>query len=182
MGSNSGAHVNKASTSNRWVVSEARESDWQGIYEIFHEVVSHGDTYSYYPDTSFDDAMDVWVRKGAQGFVVKEGDKVVATYSLRKNKAGFGDHVANAGFMVRKEYRGQGIAGVMYDDCMKRAKRQGFLSMQYNFVVSTNTKAVDLWKSKGFQIVGAVPGGFRHAKLGLTDIYIMYRSLDDIKV
>lgn len=162
-----------------FAVQPATQSDWQGIWEIFNEVVSHGDTYSYYPHTTFDEAMSLWVRAGAQGYVVKDGDKVVGTYSLRKNKAGFGDHVANAGFMVHKDYRGRGIASLMVDDCLKRAKRQGFHSMQFNFVVSSNP-AVDLWKSKGFQIIGTVPKGFRHAKNGLTDIHIMYRSLEDI--
>ena len=175
-------NVLKKESTPKYHVEPATSADWQGIWDIFHEVVSHGDTYSYYPHTTFDEAMSVWVRAGAQGYVVKDGDKVIGTYSLRKNKAGFGDHVANAGFMVHKDYRGRGVASAMYEDCMKRAKQQGFHSMQYNFVVSTNTKAVELWKSKGFDIIGKVPKGFRHAKLGLTDIYIMYRTLEDIEV
>lgn len=171
----------KQESNTPYQVTPATAADWQGIWDIFHDVVSTGDTYSYYPHTTYDEAMNIWVRAGAQGYVVKDVGKVVGTYSLRKNKAGFGDHVANAGFMVHKDYRGRGIASLMCDDCLKRAKKQGFHSMQFNFVVSTNP-AVNLWKSKGFEIIGTVPKGFRHAMLGLTDIYIMYRSLDDIGV
>jgi L-amino acid N-acyltransferase YncA len=165
----------------QWKVEPATQRDWQGIWEIFHEVVSHGDTYSYYPHTTFDEAMSLWVRGGAQGFVVKDGDMVVGTYSLRKNKAGFGDHVANAGYIVRKEYRGRGIARTMCEHSLKEAKRQKFLAMQFNFVVSTNSGAVELWKHMGFSIVGTVPKGFRHATKGLTDIHIMHRFLDDVE-
>ena len=103
-------NVLKKESIQTYRVEPATAADWQGIWDIFHDVVSSGDTYSYYPHTTYDEAMNIWVRAGAQGFVVKDGDKVVGTYSLRKNKAGFGDHVANAGFMVHKDYRGRGIA------------------------------------------------------------------------
>jgi ribosomal protein S18 acetylase RimI-like enzyme len=49
--------------------------------------------------------------------------------------------------------------------------------MQFNFVVSTNTAAVHLWERHGFKIVGQVPGAFRHAVHGPTDIYVMHRHL-----
>ncbi len=52
--------------------------------------------------------------------------------------------------------------------------------MQFNFVVASNTAAVALWQKMGFKIVGTVPNAFRHATNGLTDVYIMYRSLDDV--
>jgi ribosomal protein S18 acetylase RimI-like enzyme len=49
--------------------------------------------------------------------------------------------------------------------------------MQFNFVVSTNTAAIRLWKQLGFKIVGTLPGAFRHAEKGYVDVYVMYRSL-----
>ena len=49
--------------------------------------------------------------------------------------------------------------------------------MQFNFVVSTNTAGVELWKKLGFQIVGTLPKAFRHAKLGHVDAYVMHRFL-----
>jgi hypothetical protein len=49
--------------------------------------------------------------------------------------------------------------------------------MQFNFVVSRNAGAVRLWQRHGFSIVGTVPGAFRHATHGLTDIHVMHRFL-----
>jgi ribosomal protein S18 acetylase RimI-like enzyme len=49
--------------------------------------------------------------------------------------------------------------------------------MQFNFVVSTNERAVRLWKSFGFEIVGRLPGAFLHPVAGYTDAYVMYRRL-----
>jgi ribosomal protein S18 acetylase RimI-like enzyme len=60
---------------------------------------------------------------------------------------------------------------------LERAKERGFRAMQFNFVVSTNTRAVELWKRLGFEVVGRLPGAFRHPDLGFVDAYVMYRAL-----
>jgi len=49
--------------------------------------------------------------------------------------------------------------------------------MQFNFVVSTNKRAVKLWSSLGFEIVGRLPRAFEHPELGLVDALVMYREL-----
>lgn len=167
--------------SEDWTIRPAAEADWPGIWEIFREVISHGDTYTYAPDLSEEQAGDIWVRNGCRGYVVTYGGKVVGTFTLRTNKPGFGSHVANAGYMVHKDFRGRGIAQDMCRYSLKEAKKQGFDSMQFNFVVASNSPAVALWRKMGFKIVGTVPKAFRHKQLGLTDVHIMYRSLEDIK-
>jgi ribosomal protein S18 acetylase RimI-like enzyme len=57
------------------------------------------------------------------------------------------------------------------------ARQRGFRAMQYNFVVSTNDRAVRLWQRLGFAIVGTVPGAFEHPTLGFVAVHVMYRSL-----
>jgi ribosomal protein S18 acetylase RimI-like enzyme len=49
--------------------------------------------------------------------------------------------------------------------------------MQFNFVVSTNERAVRLWQSFGFEIVGRLPEAFLHPAAGYVDAYVMYRTL-----
>jgi ribosomal protein S18 acetylase RimI-like enzyme len=43
-------------------------------------------------------------------------------------------------------------------------------------VVSTNERAVRLWRSLDFEIIGTVPGAFRHRLLGPVDLHGMYRG------
>jgi len=59
----------------------------------------------------------------------------------------------------------------------KRAVEQGFLAMQFNFVVSTNERAVRLWERLGFSVVGRLPGAFRHRRLGYVDALVMFKAL-----
>ena len=49
--------------------------------------------------------------------------------------------------------------------------------MQFNFVISTNDRAVRLWQSFGFEIVGRLPGAFQHPTQGYVDVYVLYRNL-----
>jgi L-amino acid N-acyltransferase YncA len=163
-----------------WNIRLATDADWPGIWGIFREVISHGDTYTYAPDFSEEQAKDILVRGGCHGYVVTHGEQVVGTFTIRPNKPGFGDHIANAGYMVHKDYRAQGIAQTMCNYSLKEAKKLGFEAMQFNFVVASNAPAVALWQKMGFKIVGTVPRAFRHRKLGPTDVHIMYRSLEDI--
>ena len=57
------------------------------------------------------------------------------------------------------------------------ARQRGFRAMQFNFVVSTNERAVHLWTSLGFATVGRLPGAFLHSTLGYVDALVMYRAL-----
>jgi ribosomal protein S18 acetylase RimI-like enzyme len=96
---------------------------------------------------------------------------------LRPNQFGGGSHVANAGFMVAPEARGQGVGRAMGEHCLSEACRLAFRAMQFNFVVSTNEPAIRLWEQLGFEIVGTLPGAFRHPEKGEVNVYVMYRSL-----
>ena len=49
--------------------------------------------------------------------------------------------------------------------------------MQFNFVVSTNQRAVALWRSMGFDTVGRLPGAFHHPVQGDVDALVMFRTL-----
>lgn len=53
----------------------------------------------------------------------------------------------------------------------------GFLAMQFNAVVATNTTALRLWRKHGFTVVGRVPKAFRHPRPGLTDLLARHRFL-----
>ncbi len=175
----------KQTQPGQWDVTCATDKDWPGIWEIFREVVQHGDTYSYNAKTTEAEAKNLWSGAGKYGtgcqtFVVKEGDKVIGTYSLRRNHYGHGAHVANAGYMTHKDYRGRGVARALCAHSLAEAKRQGCMSMQFNYVVSTNTRAVELWQAMGFKIIGVSPKSYQHATLGYVDIYIMHRFLEGV--
>ena len=60
---------------------------------------------------------------------------------------------------------------------IERARTRGFRALQFNFVISTNERAVHLWQSCGFEIVGRLPEAFEHPRAGFVDALVMYRQL-----
>jgi ribosomal protein S18 acetylase RimI-like enzyme len=65
----------------------------------------------------------------------------------------------------------------MLEHSLDLAPRIGYRAMQYNFVVSTNTRAVQTWQRYGFDIVGTLPMAFHHPQMGDVDAYVMYKHL-----
>ena len=158
-------------------VRPAGEEDWEAIWPIFRAVVVGGDTYAYAPDTTEAEARQLWAAPPASVYVAVDEGVVVGTYSLRPAQPSLGAHVANAGFMVAPGEFGRGVGRTMGEHCLEEARRLGYAAMQFNFVVSTNERAIRLWKSLEFAIMGTIPAAFRHSANGLVPVYIMHRVL-----
>jgi L-amino acid N-acyltransferase YncA len=158
-------------------IRPATPNDWPVIWKIFRSVVERGDTYAFSPELDEESALKAWFSTGAQVFVTEREGRVAGTFFVKPNQPGLGSHVANAGFMVDPELHGAGIGRAMGEFALTWAHEQGYQAMQFNFVVSTNTGAVALWKKLGFAIIGTIPKGFRHAQLGYVDVYVMHREL-----
>ena len=159
------------------VIRRATAADWDSIWPIFAAVVSVGDTYMYAPETSEPEARHLWMSPDVATYVAELEGIVVGTYILRINHGGPGSHVANAGYMVRPDAFGRGIATAMCEHSLAEARAAGFRAMQFNAVISTNVRAVALWQRLGFAIVGTVPEAFRHPELGYVGVHVMYRRL-----
>jgi GNAT superfamily N-acetyltransferase len=157
----------------------ATRADDEAIWEIFRAVIATGDSFPFDPQMPREDALAYWFGPGARAYVAEHDGRVAGSYLFKPNQPGLGDHVANAAFMVSPAARGLGIGRRMGEHCLAEARRAGFLAMQFNFVISTNEPAVRLWQQLGFEIIGTLPGAFRHARLGLVDVYVMFRTLED---
>lgn len=156
-------------------IRKAKDTDFEDIWDIFHQVVKKGDTFAFDPKATKEDCRTLWMSPSFYTYVAEFQNKILGTYILRKNQPGLGGHVANAAYMVHPEACGQGIGSAMGSHSIKQAKKHGFSAIQFNFVVSTNLVAIQLWLKLGFEIVGTVPKAFNHQKLGLVDVYIMHR-------
>ncbi len=159
-------------------IRPATPDDADALWTLFHAVVAAGDTYVFAPDTPREEALAYWYGKGIATFVAVEDACVLGMYKLVANQRDLGSHVGNASFMIAPGAHGKGIGKALGQHCIDEARRRGFRALQFNFVVSTNTAAVALWKKLGFAIVGTLPLAFRHATLGYVDVYVMYRGLD----
>ncbi len=158
-------------------IREAKKEDQNQVWEIIQSVISTGDTYVFNPDSSKEDMISYWFKPGTMTYVAEEEGEIVGTFILTENQPGLGSHIANASYMVKPEHRGKGIGRKLGVFSISLARDIGFLSLQFNIVVKTNTGAIKLWKELGFEIIGEIPDAFDHQEFGLTNAYIMSRKL-----
>jgi len=146
---------------------------------MIEPVFRAGETFPCAQNISKEDAHHYWVEPPRATYVAVDNDgTILGSYYIRPNQPALGAHVCNCGYIVAEAARGQGVASALCQHSQAQALELGFTAMQYNLVVATNEAAVHIWKKNGLEIIGTLPGAFRHPRLGLVDAYVMYKTLD----
>jgi L-amino acid N-acyltransferase YncA len=159
------------------LIRPATPEDAAAVWAIVEPVIRAGETLTLDRDMAEDEALAYWFGTDKEAFVAEEGGVILGTYYLRANQTGGGAHVANAGYVTGAAAVGRGVARGMGLHSIEHAKARGFRAMQFNFVVSSNVRAVGLWQSLGFEVVGRLPAAFDHPAEGFVDALVMVRSL-----
>ena len=160
-------------------VRDALDGDWNTIWPFFSEVVRAGEALPYDPDIGEEDARSMWMvgLPGRTVVAVDDDGGVAGTANMYANRAGGGSHVASGSFIVDPSRWGRGAGRALGEEMIAWAGKAGFRAIQFNAVVETNERAVALWQSLGFEIVGTVPEAFRHPVDGYVGLHVMYRRL-----
>ncbi|MEV0381515.1 GNAT family N-acetyltransferase [Nonomuraea sp. NPDC050643] len=161
------------------LIREATAQDWPAIWPFFHKIVAAGETFTYPVDLGEEQGRDWWLLQAPNRTVVAvdPDGTVLGTAKMNNNQAGNGAHVASASYMVDPAHTGHGVGRALCEHTLEWARVAGFRAMQFNAVVETNTHAVRLYRSLGFEIIGTVPEGFHHPAQGYVGLHIMHRPL-----
>jgi ribosomal protein S18 acetylase RimI-like enzyme len=158
-------------------IRPVRVEDAPALWAILEPVIRAGETYTLDPGLTEAEALAYWTGPDKECFVAEEDGRVLGTYYIRANQAGGGRHVCNCGYMTAAAAVGRGVARRMCAHSLDRARARGFRAVQFNLVVSTNTRAIALWQAMGFDTVGRLPGAFHHPVHGDVDALVMFRRL-----
>jgi L-amino acid N-acyltransferase YncA len=129
-------------------IRDATPGDWPAIWPLVHTIVA-----------------------------VEDDGTVLGSANSGPNHMGPASHVATASFMVDPAHAGRGVGRALGQHVLEQARADGYRAMQFNAVVATNTRAVGLWRSLGFEVLGTLPEGFRHPTEGYVGLHIMHRRL-----
>lgn len=94
---------------------------------------------------SKEEALDYWFGSDKTTYVAEQDGEIQGTYYNHANQSGEGFHVCNCGYMTAAHATGRGVARRMCEHSLSYARSHGYLAMQFNFVVSTNVRAIGLW-------------------------------------
>lgn len=160
-------------------IRKATDADWTSIWPIVQEVAKAGETYSLLPDLPEDEGRSMWMEPppGQVVVAVDEDGAVLGSAKMGPNRPGPGAHVGTASFMVSSNARGRGVGRLLGEYVVQWLREAGHHSIQFNAVVESNTAAVRLWKSLGFNVIGTVPEAFRLPDGELVGLHVMYLKL-----
>jgi L-amino acid N-acyltransferase YncA len=161
------------------LVRPATQEDWPAIWGFMRPIVAAAETFVWDPEIDEDEARARWFHElpGRTLVAVDDAGAVVGTAESEPNYEGPGSHVANAGFMVDPDHSGRGVGRALVERVIDLARADGFRAMQFNAVVETNTRAVALWRSVGFEVLATVPEAFHHPREGYVGLHVMYLRL-----
>lgn len=161
------------------IVRDAVDGDWPEIWPFLRDIVRAGETYTWPTDVTEIAARTRWMLPPPwRVFVaVTPAGRIAGTAKVGPNQDGPGDHVANASFMVNAAFGGAGVGRALGEHVLRVARDDGYHAMQFNAVVETNTRAIALWQSLGFEILTTIPDAFRHPTAGDVGLHVMYRRL-----
>jgi ribosomal protein S18 acetylase RimI-like enzyme len=159
------------------LIRRATAADNAAVWGILEGVIRAGETYALPRDLSKADGLAYWTGADREAFVAEQDGKILGTYYLRANQLGGGGHVANCGYITDVDATGRGVARQMCEHSLQYARSRGFRAMQFNLVIASNTRAIRLWRSLGFETLGRIPQGFQHPRLSYVDALVMFRRL-----
>lgn len=159
-------------------IREATDGDWAAIWPFFRAIVEAGETYAYPTDVTEAEGRALWMERPPGRTVVAVDDGVVVgSAKMGPNRPGRGAHIATASFMVDASAGGRGTGRALAEEMVAWARAEGYRGIQFNAVVETNERAVALWRSLGFEVVGTVPGAFESASHGYVGLHVMFLPL-----
>ncbi|MGH3310670.1 MAG: GNAT family N-acetyltransferase [Streptomyces sp.] len=161
------------------LIREATAQDWNAIWPFFEEIVAAGETFTFPVDLDRDEGRAWWLLSKPNRTVVAVDDTgtILGTAKMNNNHHGNGSHIASASYMVAPAHAGRGVGRALCEYTLDWAKTENYRAMQFNAVVETNTGAVRLYRSLGFEVLGTLPEGFLHPEHGYVGLHIMHRAL-----
>lgn len=161
------------------LIRAATPEDGETVWPFWHRVVATGETYTYDPDLTREQATDMWLlAPPGRTVVAVTGDgEIAGTAKMGPNQGGRGSHVATASFLVDPAHARRGVGRALGEYAVGWARDECYRAMQFNAVVETNTPAVALWTALGFEVLTTVPEAFLHPTHGYVGLHVMYRRL-----
>ncbi|GAB3964831.1 GNAT family N-acetyltransferase [Streptomyces sparsus] len=161
------------------LIREATPRDWPELWPFMRGIIAAGETYTYDRDLDEQQARTMWMLSPPGRTVVAADDDgtLLGTAKMNPNHMGGSAHIASASFMVDPRHGRRGVGRALGEHMLDWARSAGYRAVQFNAVVESNTGAVALWQSLGFEIMTTLPEGFHHPTKGYVGLHIMYRRL-----
>lgn len=128
--------------------------DFASLYATYLEVVENGGAAPVGGEAT-EELFDLGWLQNRSVYVAEAAGEVVGSY-FSQNFPAFAAHIAQAGYIVSRDARGQGIGTRLVADSIDQARQLGYSAMMFNLVFETNPSR-RIYESHGFEVIGRVP-------------------------
>lgn len=126
------------------------------VYRLFADVVADGGAFPRDPPATPEMFAEVWQAPTTLTRCAAVDGAIVGAYFLRAAFPGVAGHVANAGYMVDRCWRGLGLGRRLVEHSMDTARSRGFDAMLFSLVLESNPSG-RLYERLGFVQIGRIP-------------------------
>jgi GNAT superfamily N-acetyltransferase len=132
------------------------EPDEAELFAAYAAVVEEGGAFPHRPPIDRGGFRSAWLDGMTAVRVAREQGRFAGSYFLRPAFPGAATRIANAGYLVPAELRGNGIGRRLCEHSLRLARELGFEAMLFNLVLERNPSR-RLWERLGFTQVGRIP-------------------------
>lgn len=160
------------------IVRAYETKDLESMIQIWNEVVEEGIAFPQEELLNDITGADFFASQTYSAVAEDENSHTIqGLYILHPNNVGRCGHICNTSYAVCSKSRGQHIGEQLVLDSLYQAKKHGFLLLQFNAVVESNTHARHLYERLGFVPLGTIRNGFRRKDGHFENICPYYREL-----
>ena len=157
-------------------VRKFTDADLPAMTAIWNGIVEEGNSFPQDRPFTEEEAREFFAAQSFTGVAEADG-KVLGLYILHPNNAGRCGHIANASYGVSSGTRGLGVGEKLVRHSLEMCPACGFVGLQFNAVVCTNTAAIKLYERLGFEHIGTTKNGYRFKDGSYADLFLFNKPL-----
>jgi len=155
------------------------ESKKEELYKLFLEVIKEGNSYPQIVPFSYTEFQEYFFPKKSIVLICKaKGKEIAGGFFLKPNFPGRCSHIANAGYLVKKKFRGKNLGFYLGKCSIDTAKELSYRGIMFNLVFEENTPSIKLWGKLGFKTIGVVPNAVKKDDGNFQNALIMFLDLN----
>lgn len=137
-------------------LAHAEPADQAELFEVWMEAVDEGGAFPRKPPVTDAEFRGAWMQGMTAVIAARVDGRMAGSYFLRPAYPGLAGHIANAGYLVHREFRSKGVGTALAEHSFEEARRNGFNAMLFQLVLESNPSR-RLWERLGFDEVGRIP-------------------------